>query len=89
MVILIATSNHIYTYLHPHGVATSQFEISQLRPLALSLHRSLASSLYSLNYYLTGQAETQVWLDYALECQYIDKKIHAVLNDKYDHIIAM
>ena len=34
-------------------------------------------------------AETQVWLDYALECQYIDKKAHEVLNDKYDHIIGM
>ena len=34
-------------------------------------------------------AETQVWLDYALECQYIDKKVHEVLNDKYDHIIGM
>ena len=34
-------------------------------------------------------AETQVWLDYALECRYIDKGNHAPLNDKYDHIIAM
>lgn len=34
-------------------------------------------------------AETQVWLDYALMCNYINKDIHAVLNDKYDHIIAM
>ena len=34
-------------------------------------------------------AETQVWLDYALECGYLDKETHAVLNDKYDHIIAM
>ena len=34
-------------------------------------------------------AETQVWLDYALGCNYIDKEAHSVLNDKYDHIIAM
>ena len=34
-------------------------------------------------------AETQVWLDYALACNYIDNKAHTVLNDKYDHIIAM
>ncbi|MCK9400266.1 MAG: four helix bundle protein [Bacteroidales bacterium] len=34
-------------------------------------------------------AETQVWLDYALECNYIDNVSHASLNDKYDHIIAM
>lgn len=34
-------------------------------------------------------AETQVWLDYALECGYIDKNKHAELFDKYDHIIAM
>ena len=34
-------------------------------------------------------AETQVWLDYALGCNYIDKEAHSILNDKYDHIIAM
>ena len=34
-------------------------------------------------------AETQVWLDYALACDYIAKETHLSLNDKYDHIIAM
>ena len=34
-------------------------------------------------------AETQVWLDYSLECNYIDTETFAKLNDKYDHIIAM
>jgi len=34
-------------------------------------------------------AETQVWLDYALECNYIDKRVHTLLDDKYDHIISM
>ena len=34
-------------------------------------------------------AETQVWLDYALACEYIDNETHASLNDKYDHIISM
>ncbi len=34
-------------------------------------------------------AETQVWLDYSLECKYIDKETFVILNDKYDHIIAM
>ena len=34
-------------------------------------------------------AETQVWLDYTLECGYIDAKTHSELFDKYDHIIAM
>ncbi len=34
-------------------------------------------------------AETQVWLDYALACEYIDSNTHSVLNDKYDHIVAM
>ena len=34
-------------------------------------------------------AETQVWLDYALACKYIDKSMNKTLNDKYDHIIAM
>jgi four helix bundle protein len=34
-------------------------------------------------------AETQVWLDYALECGYIDLETHAGLFDKYDHVISM
>lgn len=34
-------------------------------------------------------AETQVWLDYALKCQYIRHEEHANLYDKYEHIIAM
>jgi four helix bundle protein len=34
-------------------------------------------------------AETQVWLDYALACNYIEKESHFKLSDKYDHIIAM
>lgn len=34
-------------------------------------------------------AETQVWLDYAIKCKYIDIETHDMLDDKYDHIIAM
>lgn len=34
-------------------------------------------------------AETQVWLDYALECNYINAEINGKLFDKYDHIISM
>jgi four helix bundle protein len=34
-------------------------------------------------------AETQVWLDYALECNYLDKVSYDQLFDMYDHIISM
>lgn len=34
-------------------------------------------------------AETQVWLDYALSCKYINQETHSKLTDKYDHIISM
>lgn len=34
-------------------------------------------------------AETQVWLDYALACEYIEKSEYEALYDKYEHIIAM
>ncbi|HET7361195.1 MAG TPA: four helix bundle protein [Salinimicrobium sp.] len=34
-------------------------------------------------------AETQVWLDYAFACGYIDKESHKKLYDKYDHILGM
>jgi four helix bundle protein len=37
-----------------------------------------------------GEAvETQVWLDYALECKYIDPEEYAPLYDKYEHLLAM
>jgi four helix bundle protein len=34
-------------------------------------------------------AETQVWLNYALACNYIDKETHDKLTDIYDHILSM
>lgn len=34
-------------------------------------------------------AETQVWLDFSESFNYIDKKTHDELLDKYEHIIAM
>ena len=37
-----------------------------------------------------GEAgETQVWLDYALACHYLDKERYQRIFDKYDHILAM
>jgi four helix bundle protein len=34
-------------------------------------------------------AETQVWLDYALACKYIDEGQHKPIFDKYDSILGM
>jgi four helix bundle protein len=34
-------------------------------------------------------AETQVWLDYALACKYINEEQHAPLFKKYDSILGM
>jgi len=34
-------------------------------------------------------AETQVWLDYALACDYINEEQHATLFKKYDSILGM
>jgi four helix bundle protein len=33
-------------------------------------------------------AETQVWLDFALRCQYIDNPIHKTLFENYNNIIG-
>ncbi|MBU1349251.1 four helix bundle protein [Patescibacteria group bacterium] len=33
-------------------------------------------------------AETQVWLDYALACKYIDNQVYNLLYTKYNHIIG-
>lgn len=38
--------------------------------------------------YYTG-LETQVWLEYALGCEYVDVEMHSKLNDQYDHILSM
>lgn len=33
-------------------------------------------------------AESQVWLDFALECDYINKETYKNLYEKYDHILG-
>ncbi len=47
------------------------------------------SFVSKLNDYEGEAAETQVWLDYALECEYIEKQVHEAMYDKYEHIVAM
>ena len=37
----------------------------------------------------TEAAETQVWLDFALRCKYINQETHAELYARYNHICAM
>ncbi len=34
-------------------------------------------------------AETEVWLDFAYECKYLDSTDYAELKDNYDHICRM
>ena len=34
-------------------------------------------------------AETQVWLDFSLECKYLSPAMHDELYDIYDHILGM
>ena len=34
-------------------------------------------------------AETEVWLDFAFHCGYLEKKDHTELRDDYDHICRM
>ena len=36
----------------------------------------------------TEAAETQVWLDFAKECQYIKQNTHSTLRQEYDFIIG-
>jgi len=33
-------------------------------------------------------AETQIWLDFAMEFKYIDQKTHTMLYEKYNHILS-
>lgn len=34
-------------------------------------------------------AETQVWLEFALSCNYINKELFGKLDERYEHIFAM
>jgi four helix bundle protein len=34
-------------------------------------------------------AETQTWLQFALQCKYVNKELFEELNEKYEHIFAM
>lgn len=34
-------------------------------------------------------AETQTWLEFSLECNYIDQKMFEQLDEQYEHIFAM
>jgi four helix bundle protein len=36
----------------------------------------------------TEAAETQVWLDFALKCEYIEEQTHADLYQRYDYILG-
>lgn len=45
--------------------------------------------VYKLNDSETEADETILWLDIALDCDYITKENHKKLYDKYDHIISM
>jgi four helix bundle protein len=37
----------------------------------------------------TEAAETEVWLDFALECGYLNQETQSALREKYNHICAM
>lgn len=41
-------------------------------------------------FYLTGQeaSETQTWLEFALNCKYINNEVFERLDEKYEHIFA-
>ena len=37
----------------------------------------------------TEAAETDVWLDFAFKCKYLEKEVHSKLKENYDHICRM
>src|SRR5438876_8951048 len=49
-------------------------------------HRYEAAFVSKLSDSDTGAAETEVHLDFALSCGYLDSQSHARLRDHYDHI---
>ncbi len=36
-----------------------------------------------------NDADTEVWLDFSLKCNYLNKQDHSELRDNYDHICRM
>lgn len=45
--------------------------------------------VYKLNDSETEADETILWLDFALDCEYIVRKDYDKLKDNYDHILSM
>jgi four helix bundle protein len=67
----------------------------QVRKSSRSVCTNLAEGLRKRRYKavfinkLSEATETQTWLEFALACRYIDKKIFTRLDEKYEHIFAM
>ncbi|NIR50181.1 four helix bundle protein [candidate division KSB1 bacterium] len=51
--------------------------------------RYLAHFVSKLSDSDTEAAETEVWLNFAYNCRYLDKTDHENLSDNYDHICLM
>ena len=77
------------TYSLTDQIRRSSRSVSGNIAEAFRKRRYLKSFIAKLSDSEGEAAETQVWLNYALECGYINNDIYASLNDKYDHIIAM
>jgi len=61
----------------------------QIRRSSRSVSANLAESFVSkLSDSEAEAAETQVWLDYALACGYIDENAQTNLHTKYDNILG-
>ncbi|OFY63362.1 MAG: four helix bundle protein [Bacteroidetes bacterium RBG_13_43_22] len=72
--------------------------ISQIRRSSRSVSANLAEAFRKRRYEKAfvsklsdceaEAAETQVWLDYSLECEYLSEEIYAKLYNEYDKLIG-
>lgn len=56
---------------------------------AWAKRRYVAAFANKLNEAQGEAMETQVWLDHALDCRYLDSASHATLDDHWQHVGAM
>ena len=81
--------------LSPYGTFNCKLLLSRNRALVLSWFEAWRKRRYPKSFVAklteaeAETAETQVWLDYALACNYINLAEYKPLYEKYEHIVAM
>lgn len=83
-------NNYIIYYLTGQAdqIRRSSRSVSSNIAEAWRRRRYEGAFIDKLNISESEAAETQVWLEYAVKCKYLDREIGQELNQTYDNIIG-